>query len=101
MRTARSVLLERVAAAPADGFANMRHPDLHRASRDEYGVIRRWGTRDVIALQYGAGFHDVRSLDSVSRMVRYQPPISFNTDRFWDEYDRLASACGARPSART
>lgn len=75
-----------------------RHPRQHRSLRGRDGKIREWGTFDVVVARYSGVSSIYRSLETVSRMVRYKSPSSFPSTRFWADYDALAGAANARPS---
>lgn len=72
----------------ADGLpAEQRHPDQHKSYREGNGVIRIWGTLDVVRAYYLGVSSAYSQLFSASLATRYGIPPRGDCSRLWDAYE--------------
>lgn len=69
------------------------HPKHHHSSRDERGDVVKWGTLDVIVLEFPSPVVTAyRELHKVSELVRYKHMDSaFDTTRYWAYADEIVN----------
>jgi hypothetical protein len=69
------------------------HPLHHHSSRDERGGVIRWGTLDVVVLEFPSPIVTAyRELHKISEAVRYRHmDFPFDTTRFWSYADQIQS----------
>jgi hypothetical protein len=78
----------------ADGLpADQRHPQRHNSQRDSSGIVIKWGTLDVVVMNYRPPVSRAyKSLFSASRVVRYDmAALPGDGARFWTEYQVISN----------
>jgi hypothetical protein len=84
----------------ADGHSgDYGHPKRHFAVRATHtGDVIKWGTIDVVAMQYRQISAAYRELHTMSVKARYEHLNGLkSTDRFWRYYDEISDFTGGLP----
>lgn len=70
------------------------HPEYHNAVRDDRGMVVRWGTLDVVVIEFSQIASDYRELFNGSLLARYKYLSgAIGTDRFWGYYEAIQKFC--------
>jgi hypothetical protein len=72
---------------------DQRHPQRHNSQRDSTGNVVKWGTLDVVVMNYPPQVSRAyKSLFSASRAVRYDmAAVPGDGARFWTEYQVIGN----------